>query len=86
MLEATFDVRFSADEACVIFGSNAADALEQQAELICFVHYAAKTIVELDPERELQLAHALARGSDGVGDADAPNLRIVHGDRSFEGD
>lgn len=86
MLEATFEIRFSADEACVILGSNAADDLEQQAELVCFVHYAAKTIVELDPERELQLVHALARGSNGVGDADGPNLRIVHGDSAFQSD
>ena len=47
MLEATFDIRFSADEACVILGSNGSDDVDKQAELVCFVHYAAKTIVEL---------------------------------------
>ena len=86
MLEATFDIRFSADEACVILGSNGSDDVDKQAELVCFVHYAAKTIVELGPEAELQLVHALKHGSDGAGDVGVPNLRLVHGDRFFEGD
>jgi hypothetical protein len=86
MLEATFEIRFSADEACVILGSSGADDVERQAELVCFVHYAAKTIVELGPEGGLQLVHALTRGSAGVDDGGAPNLRTVHGDSSFRGD
>jgi hypothetical protein len=101
MVETTFDIHFSPREAGVILGSNAAGEVGKQAELVCFGHYAARTIALLDPERALPVVHALSSleeasseylealvesenvGLDAIGGAE---VRIVHADRSFQGD
>jgi hypothetical protein len=98
MVETTFDIRFSADEACVILGSNAAGEVGKQGELVCFGHYAARTMALLGPQHTLPLAHALSSleeassehledlvestGLEAVGGA---WIRVVHADRSFQG-
>jgi hypothetical protein len=98
MVETTFDIRFSADEASVILDSNAAGELGKQAELVCFGHYAARTIALLGTEAALPLVHALSsletassedleilvetEGLDAIG---GQELRLVSSDRSFEG-
>lgn len=99
MVEATFDIRFSADEACVILGSNAAGEVGKQAELVSFGHYAARTIALLPPEGALPVVHALSKleeasseyleglvenesvGLEAIGGRE---VRVVHGDRSFQ--
>jgi hypothetical protein len=99
MVETTFDIRFSADEATVILGSNAAGEVGKQAELVCFAHYAARTMTLLDPEHALPLVHALSgleeapsehleelvesAGLEAVG---GPWIRVVHAGRSFPAD
>jgi hypothetical protein len=101
MVETTFDIRFSADEASVILDSNAAGEVGKQAELVCFGHYAARTIALLGPERALPLVHALSSleeassedlevlvesESTGLEAIGGPEVRLVHGDRSFQSD
>jgi hypothetical protein len=101
MVETTFDIRFSADEASVVLDSNAAGEVGKQAELVCFGHYAARTIALLDQERALPLVHALSSleeassedlealvesESAGLEAIGGPEVRLVHGDRSFQGD
>jgi hypothetical protein len=101
MVETTFDIHFSTREAGVILGSNAAGEVGKQAELVCFGHYAARTIALLDPERALPVVNALSSleeassedlealvesesvGLDAIGGVE---VRIVHVDRSFQGD
>ena len=80
MVETTFDIRFSADEACVILGSNAAGDVGKQAELVCFGHYAARTIALLEPERALPLVRALQ----GLGEASSEDLEALVESRSLE--
>src|SRR5256885_5096216 len=101
MVETTFDIRFSADEACVVLGSNAAGEVGKQGELVCFGHYAARTMALLGPERALPLVHALSSleeasseqleaivesESAGLEVMGGPAVRIVRADRSFQGD
>jgi hypothetical protein len=101
MVETTFDIHFSTREAGVIPGSNAAGDVGKQAELVCFGHYAARTIALLGPERALPVVHALSSleeassedlealvESESVGlDAiGGAEVQIVHVDRSFQGD
>ncbi|MGZ8696299.1 MAG: YbjN domain-containing protein [Gaiellaceae bacterium] len=101
MVETTFDIRFSAGEACVILGSNAAGDVGKQAELVCFGHYAARTLALLGPERALPLLHTLSgleeassehlealveSESAGLEAIGGPDVRVVHADRSFQGD
>jgi hypothetical protein len=101
MVETTFDIRFSADEACVILGSNAAGEVVKQAELVSFGHYAARTIAELGPERALPVVHALSGLEEAssehlealvetesvrLEELGGPEVRIVPADRSFQGD
>jgi len=55
MVETTLDIRFLGDdEASVVVETTAAGDKAQQAELLCFAHYAARTVNVLP-----QLAHAL---------------------------
>jgi hypothetical protein len=99
MVETTFDIRFSADEACVILDSNAAGEVGMQAELVCFGHYAARTMALLGPEHALPLVHALSSleeassedlealvESAGLEAVGGPWVRVVHADRSFQAD
>jgi hypothetical protein len=101
MVETTFDIRFSAAEGCVILGSNAAGDVGKQAELVCFGHYAARTIAELGPERALPVVHGLSSLENASSEdlevivesetmrlqaIGGPEVRIVHADRSFRGD
>jgi hypothetical protein len=101
MVETTFDIRFSADEACVILGSNAAGALGKQAELVSFGHYAASSIAPLEPELALPVVHALSSleeassehlealiksESVGLEAIGEPEVRVVPADRSFQGE
>jgi hypothetical protein len=101
MVETTFDIRFSAAEGCVILGSNAAGEVGKQAELVCFGHYAARTIAELGPERALPVVHALSSLEEASSEdlevlveseslplqaMGGPEVRMVHADRSFRGD
>ena len=96
MVETTFDIRFSADEACVILGSNAAGEVGKQAELVSFGHYAARTLSMLAPEHTLPLIRALSGldeasdeqletlvGSAGLEVVGGPWIQVVHADRSF---
>ena len=97
MVETTFDIRFSADEACVILDSNAAGEVGRQAELVCFGHYAASTMALLGPEQALPLVHALSSleeassehlkalvESGGLEAVGGPWIRVVQADRSFQ--
>jgi hypothetical protein len=60
MVETTIDIRFSADdEASAAVETSVAGDTARQAELLCFAHYAARTITELPRERALQVARAL---------------------------
>jgi hypothetical protein len=101
MVETTFDIRFSAAEGCVILGSNAAGEVGKQAELVCFGHYAARTIALLGPERALPVVHALSSLEEASSEhlealvesksvrleaIEGPEVRIVQADRSFRGD
>lgn len=100
MVETTFDIRFGADTACVIRGSNAAGEVGKQAELLCFAHYAARTIALLGPEHALPLVDALSGleeasnerietlvASESVRlEASGPVVRIVHSDRLSQAD
>src|SRR4030088_3169615 len=101
MVETTFDIRFSADEAGVILGSNAAGTVGKQAELVCFGHYAARTIALLDADRALALVQSFSGledassedlealvGSEGVSleETRGPTVRLVHADRKFQSD
>src|SRR6266550_1089788 len=98
MVETTFDIRFSAAEGCVILGSNAAGEVSKQAELVCFGHYAARTMALLGQEHALPLAHALSNleeaasehledlvESPGLEAVGGPWIRVVHADHSFQG-
>jgi hypothetical protein len=101
MVETTFDIRFSADEACVILGSNAAGDVGKQSELVGFGHLAAGTIALLDPERTLPVVRALSSFEGASGEylealvedeslsletIGGPKIRVVHADRSFQSD
>jgi hypothetical protein len=99
MVETTFDIRFSADEACVILDSNAAGEVGMQAELVCFGHYAARTMALLGPEHALPLVHALSSleeassehlealvESAGLEAGRAVDPSRAHADRSFQAD
>jgi hypothetical protein len=99
MVETTFDIRFSADKACVVLDSNAAGEVGKQAELVCFGHYAARTTALLGPERALPLVHALSSleeassehlealvESTGVESVGGRWIEVVHADRSFQAD
>jgi hypothetical protein len=99
MVETSFDIRFAADEACVILDSNAAGEVGMQAELVCFGHYAARTIALLGPGHALPLVHALSSlegassdhlealvESAGLEAVGGPWIRVVHADRSFQAD
>jgi len=101
MVETTFDIRFSADEACVILGSNVGGEVGKQAELVCFGHYAAWTIAWLGPERALSVVHTLSSLEEASSEQleelvesetvhleaiGGPVVRLVHEDRSFQGD
>src|SRR4051794_25865356 len=98
MVETTFDIRFSAAEGCVILGSNAAGELGKQAELVCFGHYAARTIALLGPERALPVVQALSSLEEATSEElevlvkgeslrlqaiGGPEVRIVQADGSF---
>jgi hypothetical protein len=100
MVETTFDIRFSAAEGCVILGSNAAGELGKQAELVCFGHYAARTIALLGPERALPVVQALSSLEEATSEElevlvkgeslrlqaiGGPEVRIVQADGSFRG-
>src|SRR6266568_3732565 len=97
MVETTFDIRFSGDEACVILGSNAAGEVGKQAELVSFGHYAARTLSLLAPEHALPLIRALSNldeasdeqletlvESAGLEVVGGPWIQVVHADRSFQ--
>jgi hypothetical protein len=101
MVETTCDIRFAADEACVILGSNAAGDVGKQAELVCFGHYAARTIAHLGPEHALPLVSSLSGLEDASSErlealaeserlslhaVGGPEVRIVHADGSFQAD
>jgi hypothetical protein len=101
MVETTFDIRFSAAEGCVILASNAAGEVGKQAELVCFGHYAARTVALLGPERALPVVHALSSLEEASSEhlealvesrsvrleaTRGPEVRIVQADRSFRGD
>jgi len=60
MVETTLQIRFSAgDEVHARVQSTASGDVEQQAELVCFAHYAARIILSLGPERASPLAASL---------------------------
>ena len=60
MVETTLDIRFAADDtAYVVVDSEATDDVAQQAELVSFGHYAARTVALLGRERALPLVEAL---------------------------
>lgn len=60
MVETTLEIRFSADdEAYAGVESNVSGETEQQAELVCFGHFAARVSSLLGPERAFALVDSL---------------------------
>jgi hypothetical protein len=84
MVETTLDIRFSADDdPHVAVRSNVAGDLQEQSELLCSAHYAARMIALLGSERAAALIEWLAAFDGGPEDRPARAEGRIHAAAGF---